>query len=407
MPVLFFSLMQVCAEPAQDTLQEHTLGAYIRRALDRNPDLVARRHMTAADKEKIGTALALPDPVLAASFPLQKSNSAVERLSFTQGIPWPGRIISERRAAEASYRASEQMAKDMENDVLFKVRVVYGRMYAMARMIALEKESLELLKRAESAALAGYATSMQSQASVLKLQLEMAVTGDRIRQFEVEANTARDELAALIDIPATNIPDPDTLPPLAVPFSVDEAQKIAIDFNPKVRVAEEEAAAARYKIGSARAMYAPDIMLGVDYLPAGSSAAMAGSGGGWMFMTGLSLPVWPWAKAAEVRMARHMEAYKKGVLAAEKTTLAAEAAVYFRDYGDAVRQLQLLDTVLIPKAQQTLTAVEEAYRTSKATLMDYIDSQRMLLDLRMQRIVQEERREKMAGEIVICCLAKY
>jgi outer membrane protein TolC len=81
--------------------------------------------------------------------------------------------------------------------------------------------------------------------------------------------------------------------------------------------------------------------------------------------------------------------------------------MYFREYYDAVRRLRLLDTVLIPKAKQTLTAVEEAYRTSKATLMDYIDSERMLLDLKMQRVTQEERREKMAGGIVICCLAKY
>jgi hypothetical protein len=31
----------------------------------------------------------------------------------------------------------------------------------------------------------------------------------------------------------------------------------------------------------------------------------------------------------------------------------------------------------------------------------------MLIDLKMQRVTQEVRREKMAGGIVICCLAKY
>jgi outer membrane protein TolC len=134
---------------------------------------------------------------------------------------------------------------------------------------------------------------------------------------------------------------------------------------------------------------------------------MTGGRQRWMFMTGLSLPLWPWSKSAEIRMAHEMEEYKKGALAAEKTNLLAETSIYFREYEDAVRQIALLDTSLIPKAKQTLAAVEEAYRTSTATLMDYIDSQRMLLDLRMQRIAQEERRERMAGKIVICCLAKY
>jgi outer membrane protein TolC len=392
---------------AKDSLQEHSLGAYIRRALDRNPELVARRHLVAADREKIDAAFALPDPTAGVSFAKGQSGIEAEKFSFSQGIPWPGRLVSNRKAAQASYLASEQMLKDIETDVLFKVRTAYGKMYAMGKMAGLEQESLRLLKRAESVALAGYATSMQSQASVLKLQLEMAVAEDQIRQFEVEADIARDELAGLLDISPTGIPDPDSLPQLAVPFTVDEAQRIAMELNPGVRAAELDAVAARHNVGSARAMFVPDLLLGADYVPQGSSLAMAGGQRGWMFMAGISLPLWPWSKAAEVRMARHMEAYRKSSLEAEKTALAAEASVFFREYYDAVRRIDLLDIKLIPKAKQTLTAVEEAYRTSRATLMDYIDSERMLLDLKMQRITQEERREKMAGEIVICCLAKY
>jgi outer membrane protein TolC len=192
-----------------------------------------------------------------------------------------------------------------------------------------------------------------------------------------------------------------------VPFTVDEAQRIAMELNPEVRAAGQEAIAARHNVSSARSMFVPDLMLGADYVPPGSSLAMAGNGKGWMFMAGLSLPLWPWSKAAEVRMAKEMLVYKKAAVESRKAGLAAEAAMYFREYYDAVRRIRLLDTVLVPKAKQTLTAVEEAYRTSKATLMDYIDSERMLLDLKMQRVAQEERREKMAGGIVICCLAKY
>jgi len=395
------------AAQAKDTLRKHSLGAYIRRALDRNPELVARRHLVAADREKIAAALALPDPTAGVSFGKGQGGVEAEKFSLSQGIPWPGRLISNRRAAQASYLASQEMEKDLETDVLYRVRTTYGKMYAMGTMAGLGKESLQLLKRAESAALAGYATSMQSQASVLKLQLEMAVAEDQIRQFEVEANIARDELAGLLDISPTGVPDPDSLPQLAVPFTVDEAQRIAMELNPGVRAAGLEAVAARHNVSSARSMFVPDLMLGADYVPPGSSLAMAGGQMGWMFMAGLSLPLWPWSKAAEVRMAREMEAYKKAAVESRKTGLAAEAAMYFREYYDAVRRIRLLDTVLIPKAKQTLTVVEEAYRTSKATLMDYIDSERMLLDLKMQRVTQEERREKMAGGIVICCLAKY
>jgi outer membrane protein TolC len=108
-----------------------------------------------------------------------------------------------------------------------------------------------------------------------------------------------------------------------------------------------------------------------------------------------------------VKMAKSMAAYKKSMIDAEKIELAAEASMFFREYNDAVRQIDLLDSVLVPKAIQTLSVVEASYRNAKATLMDYIDSQRMLLDLQMQRVTQEEQRERMAAEIVICCLAQY
>jgi cobalt-zinc-cadmium efflux system outer membrane protein len=408
LPVLLIQAQfSPAAAQAKDSMQEHSLGAYIRRALDGNPELVARRHMVAADKEKIAAAIALPDPIAGVSFTRGPSGIEAEKFSLSQGIPWPGRLISNRKSAQASYLASREMEKNLETGVLYRVRTAYGKMYAMVKMAGLEQESLQLLKRAESGALAGYATSMQSQASVLKLQLEMAVAEDQIRQFEVEANIARDELAGLLDISPSGIPDPDSLPQLAVPFTVAEAQKIAMELNPEVRAAGLEAIAARYNVSSARTMFVPDLMLGADYVPQGSSLAMSGGQRGWMFMAGLSLPLWPWSKAAEVRMARKMEAYKNASVEAQKNGLAAEASMYFREYYDAVRRIRLLDTVLIPKAKQTLTTVEEAYRTSRATLMDYIDSERMLLDLKMQRVTQEERREKMAGRIVICCLAKY
>jgi outer membrane protein TolC len=321
-------------------------------------------------------------------------------------IPWPGRFNADRNAARDGYRASAQMYKDLETDVLFKVRVAYGKLYTLLRMAVLQKESVALLKRQETVALADYATSMQTQSSVLKLQLEIAVIEDEVKQTNVEADMVRDELAALLDTASGAFPDPDALPELIVPKTLDEAQNIAMNLNPEVKAAEFEARAAQSKVASTRAMFVPDLMLSAEYTTA-AGAGMTGENKGWMLMTGVSLPVWALSKISEVKMAKHMEHYRKSALAAEKTELAAEARRFYRDYNDAARRIDLLDSVLVPKAKQTFTAVEEAYRNGRATIMEYIDSERMSLDLQMQRLTQEERRERMAAEIVICCLAKY
>jgi outer membrane protein, heavy metal efflux system len=409
MPIVLLSIFIIYAEHGEKQASPSSaiLGLYIKRAMERNPQLVARRHMVAADSLKISTVVALPDPTVGFGVSTNpEMGTKIGKYAIAQTIPWPGKTISDRRAARSDYHASIQMNKDLETDILLKVRVAYGKLYTMNSMIALQEQSLGLLKRLETTALADYATSMQTQASVLKIQLEMAVTEDKINRFRVEANIARDDLAALLDTLPGVLPDPDTLPRLRVPLSLEEARKIAMDLNPEVKAARFEAQAAEYRLASARSLFVPDIMLSAEYTtPAG--AAMSGGGKGWMFIPGISLPLWPWSKIAEVKMAKSMAAFKTSTIDAEKNELAAESSMLFREYHDAVRQIDLLDSILIPKAKQTLTVVESSYRNAKSTLMDYIDSQRMLLDLEMQRVTQEERRERMAAEIVICCLAKY
>jgi cobalt-zinc-cadmium efflux system outer membrane protein len=408
-PIMLFGIFVVYAEPRENQASSSSaiLGLYIKRALERNPQLVARHQMVLADSVKIKTISALPDPAVGIGISAEPGMGVnIGKYSATQMIPWPGRTFAERRAARSGYAASAQMYKDLETEVLFKVRVAYCKLYTMIRMIALQKESLALLNRLETAALADYATSMQTQASVLKLQLEMAVTEDKIKQTEVEADMVRDELGALLDTVSGAMPDPDFQPRLAVPKSLEEARKIAMDLNPEVKAAQFEALAAGYKVSSARSMFMPDLMFSAEYTTS-AGAAMSGGSKGWMLMTGISLPLWPWSKIAEVKMAKSMERSKRSTIEAEKSELANEATLAYREYFDAVRRIELLDSVLVPKARQTLVAVEESYRNAKATLMDYIDSERMLLDLQMQRITQEEQRERMAAEIVICCLATY
>ena len=75
---------------------ENTLGAYIKRALERNPQLAARKHMVAADKEKIGATLTLPDPALSGSFSAGRDGITRKRSLWDR--PSPGRDASDRIA---------------------------------------------------------------------------------------------------------------------------------------------------------------------------------------------------------------------------------------------------------------------------------------------------------------------
>ena len=68
-------------------------------------------------------------------------------------------------------------------------------------------------------------------------------------------------------------------------------------------------------------------------------------------------------------------------------------------YKDVERKISLFETVLIPKARQSLALFEEAYANGKATVLDFLDAQRMLLDLEIKLARQRAMRTKLAGNI--------
>ena len=84
--------------------------------------------------------------------------------------------------------------------------------------------------------------------------------------------------------------------------------------------------------------------------------------------------------------------------------LTSETTTLFRNYRDTERRITLLDNVLVPTADQVLSSVEAGYRTSTMSVLEYLDAQRALIDLKMERVTLETKREIIAAEIVLCCL---
>ena len=59
-----------------------------------------------------------------------------------------------------------------------------------------------------------------------------------------------------------------------------------------------------------------------------------------------------------------------------------EAVVRLETFG---RQIDLLDTVLIPQTEEALRATEAAYETGQLGVLDLLDSERTLIEIRTLR----------------------
>jgi outer membrane protein TolC len=102
-----------------------------------------------------------------------------------------------------------------------------------------------------------------------------------------------------------------------------------------------------------------------------------------------------------------MEWSKKAELDDVEISLSARAASMREELYDAERKIGLFDKVLIPKARQSIAVVQEAYANGSATILDFLDAQRTLLDLEISLAQQRARRETIAGKIDMLLGGKY
>lgn len=391
---------------------DHTLEGYVEYAIENNPGLKAHRARVEAARNEIKASVDIPDPVVSVGFPVH-SFPSVGKVGVSQTIPWPGTLSASYGEAGSVHEREAALLATAENEVVQQLRVAYAELFAVGKTIQYMQSSLDLLEQMSRILAADYAVGRYPQSALLKIQLEMAVLEDDISQMESEGEKIRDEMGRLMNT-RVDAPFPDSMPALQVPDDIETAADMSVLQNPEVHAAESAVKGAQSSLAAATNAFGPSFKISAEYDRAADSdrvgtvrADMDGKPS-WSVGAGVTVPLWAWSKTGGRSAATSRLDEAKAKLQLEKTELTAEVRRLFHSYQDAVRRIEVLEGSLIPTARQTLSVVEEGYANAQVSILDFLDAQRMLLDLEVQRVEQIERRERMAGEIVICCLGdKY
>jgi len=382
---------------------DHSLATYLAFAHEHNP------MMTMARKEAQATALeskaagALAGPSLMVESEHQGGGWMPPMIGAAQTFPWPGEARWKRRVASLQSEAAGYQVDQAWIEISFEIREAYGMLYETGKTIQNQQESLALVRRIAEIAQINYAAGKGSQSALLILQIEAARTEDRIRSLELSGQKARFKLAELCATPeALAAPYPSELPRLAVPRDLDEIRRIATASNPAVLQRKKDAEAALARVRMERSAAAPMFRVEGSF---GPSAAMDGRA--WKIGVEAMLPLWPLAASRMVGAARSMADAASAKAESESASLRKDAEVWFMEYQDRVRKIALLDSVLVPRAQQMVELMMQEYRVGMVPLGDVVDAQRMYLMQKTDRVMEEVAREMAAAEIVVCCLALF
>lgn len=404
-----FLTISILVSALQVSAQMESLPQWLQTARKNNPMIASVQANVEAKKKEIRIATALPDPSVSAGYFVVPVETRVgpqrAKIGASQMVPWPGKLMQKKRVAEKEYAAAQEALRGVEARVFAEVRAAYAEYYEVGREIDITRDNLKLLKQMESNLLTQYATARVQQLSILKVQVEMAILEDQLNSLDAEAIKTREKIVSLLNISSeTALNFPTTLPVLDVPVEGDTLLKRAMEKNPALLQVRLEKEAATAHVGLARRMFTPDLMFMTDYIftdkSTSSMTAPADNGKNpWIVGGSITLPLWAGNKIARIDKANAMEAMQQSMVTNTKNLTETTASSLIEDYRDARRKVTLYEKDLIPKAKQTIALVEEAYINAKATVLDYLDAQRMLLKLEIALEKQRSRREMVAGKI--------
>ncbi|MBU4307032.1 MAG: TolC family protein [Candidatus Aminicenantes bacterium] len=357
-----------------------------------NPGLQAAFYRWQAVLEGTNQARALPDPLFTFAYFIQEVETRVgpqqSKIGIMQMFPWFDKLKLKGKAALAAAKSARQIYEQTRFNLFYNVKNYFYEYYYIFKNIKILEENISLLETLSAAIKAKYRSGVAAYADLIKIQLEKNFLADQLRSARERLIPMQSKLNSILNRDAkARLPLPNQ-----IPFSqktINEAQLLAWlrENSPELKSLEYLASKAEIDIKLAKRNYFPDFSLGVDYIITGEAtmAGVADSGKDPIAaMIQISLPVWFSKNKAGVSMARANLKAAENQKRERENNLLAELEMVFFNYNDAAQKTILYRDTLLVQARQVVKVVEAAYKSGKADILNFIDSQRMLLDLELK-----------------------
>jgi outer membrane protein TolC len=309
-------------------------------------------------------------------------------------IPWPDRLRAAAQVASAESRSKYFAFQSAVLTSAFNVKRAYYQLYFLAEKIRVNRETLKLLSDLEATARAQNAAGKVTLQDVLRAQIEQDSLKTEIANLEDSRTALMAQFKAALGLGGN---DPE--PPMPAHFestpldlSAEEVFRSALEQNTQLKAMAADVRAAEAGIALARRAQLPDFSLGLMADPKMNPTMYRPLGTA-------SLPIWRDKIAAHIAEAQANKRSAEARLSDAQIALAADVASRMYLYREATRNLELLETQLLPKARQSLEAARAGYLTGQIDFFKLIDAERTLLGFQLARAEVAKQREIVLAEL--------
>ena len=376
------------AESAPDSHNPRTLADYLHLARTTNASVKAATYRAAAARERVGSASAFNDPRLVYGYQLTPDEiQGRHELQLQQEFPFFGKRGLRRDVSDREARAESFSAHATALDIDFEVKTAFYQYVGLTETARVIEMDADLLRRMRDVAQVRYATGQSEQQDVLKIELALTRLADETTLNRREIVATRARLNELLGRSASDsLPPPEWSTPDASAIDALARPDSALARRPEMAIAREGIARADASKRLAKREYWPDFMLGVNYEFGGEGDPMMPwmTDDWWEVMAGIDIPIWIGKRRAMVREADAMRTSAEYELQATTLRTDRELAEASERARAAWERHQRFESAILPQAEAAFASSEAGYRSGRVDFLDYLDSQRILLDMRRE-----------------------
>ena len=373
------------------TIKFDSLDDYIKYALLNNPGLKASYEKWQAAMEKVAPAGTLPDPKMTFSYYIQEVETRVGPQKYSVGLnqtfPWFGKLDLKGKAALEAANAEKAKYDAQKLMLISKIKKLYYQYSYLAQSIKITEDNITLVSNFEDVATAKYKGGTGLQNTVIKIQVELGKLDDRLTSLKNLMTPVAAKLnSAMNRSPHAALPVPESIPDEKLLLDSSELISRLKTDNPNLKVLDYMAERDSHLIGLADKNYFPDITLGVNYIntePRHDAIPIDNGKDPLVASISINLPVW---QRKYKSLKREALAEHRSVMRSREeleNSLAADLEMAVFELRDADRKIKLYKDTLLKKAEQNVNINLLAFSSDKASFLDLIDAQRVLLEFQL------------------------
>ena len=367
------------------------LDDYVKYALLNSPGLKASFEKWQAALEKVPQVKTLPDPVLSYSNYIEEVETRVgpqkHAIGLNQKFPWFGKLNLKGQVAMQGANAQKEQYEVKKLMLISQVKKLYHSYSYIAQAIKITKDNITLVNNFESVARTKYKGGVGLQNAVIKIQVELGKLEDRLITLKDSLRPVVSKLNSAMNRPIElTLPLPPNISEEKVYLKKEELISMLKRMNPNLKALDFMIEKEDFSVSLAKKNYYPDVTLGVNYISTDSRFdATPPDNGKDPLIAKFSINIPLWRKKYDAQVRENKSKYNSAVQnrQALENSLIADLEMALYELRDADRKIGLYRNTLLPKAEQNVKVNQLAFSADKASFLDLIDAQRVLLQFQL------------------------